>query len=826
MESTARGTRGFLLAVAIALIASRAAHAQKPARAANDGAKRAPANGTVFTNPADRQRLAGMWGADVQKRRIAASQRETEAWRRVQSRAEWERFRDLRIGALRRSLGAPQEPPADLKIVVTGTVRGAGYKIENVVFESRPRLVVTANLYGPPDPRPPMPGILICHSHHNPKWQSELEEMGVQWARQGCLVLVMDQLGHGERRQHPFRSHEDYAGDFRPGRQDYYFRYNVGMQLHLVGESLIGWMAWDLSRGVDLLLARPGIDRTRIILLGAVAGGGDPAAVTAALDPRIAAVVPFNFGGPQPETAFPLDPDAEKSFDYFGGGSWESARNLRLAARDGFAPWVIVGAVVPRRLVYAHEFAWDQEHDPVWRRLKTIFGFYEPEKGTAPARGASALSNLASTHGAGSVRGSGPGNTHCNNIGPVHLVAIHAAFERWFHIPVPRRENLPQHTAGDLTCLTPAAAADRPSSSVCELARAIGAGRAAAARHRLAQFDPAQRRQRLRRDWARLLGDPDPRQEPKVLTVRGDDFSTQASSSPARQSPAPSESISDARVERVALEVEPGILVPLVLLTPLKPATKRRAVVVAVAQAGKEAFLQRRARAIADILSAGIAVCLPDLRGTGETKPGLDRGRNSSATSLSSAELMLGETALGARVRDLRSVLRYLRTRPELDGRRVALWGDSFAPSISRDKNVEVPLEVAESLPHAEPLGGLVVLLTALFDDGIRAVSARGGLAAFQSVLESPFMLVPHDVIVPGAVAAGDLGGVAGALAPRPLQLADLVDGRNRALAAEAAAAALAPVKAAYGAQGAARLSLPGSDTGPAASWLLSALGD
>ena len=56
------------------------------------------------------------------------------------------------------------------------------------------------------------------------------------------------------------------------------------MQLHLIGDSLMGWMVWDLMRGVDLLLRQPGIDPERILLLGAVAGGGDPAAVTAALD--------------------------------------------------------------------------------------------------------------------------------------------------------------------------------------------------------------------------------------------------------------------------------------------------------------------------------------------------------------------------------------------------------------------------------------------------------------------------------------------------------------------------------------------------------------
>ena len=82
--------------------------------------------------------------------------------------------------------------------------------------------------------------------------------------------------------------------------------------------------------------------------MGAVAGGGDPAAVTAAIDPRVKAAVPFNFGGPQPETVYPLPDDAERSFNYIGEGSWESTRNLRLSARDGFLPWVIVGAASPR----------------------------------------------------------------------------------------------------------------------------------------------------------------------------------------------------------------------------------------------------------------------------------------------------------------------------------------------------------------------------------------------------------------------------------------------------------------------------------------------
>jgi dienelactone hydrolase len=755
-------------------------------------------DGQIFTEDADRKRLAEMWSADVRRRRIAANEKETAAWQKLRSREDWETYRDQRVAALRQALGKEIEASTDLKAMVTGTVRGSGYLIDKLVLESRPGLLVTANLYRPANSLETMPGILICHSHHNPKSQSELQEMGVLWAREGCLVLVMDQLGHGERRQHPFRSKDDFAGDFRPGRQDYYFRYNVGMQLHLIGESLMGWMVWDLMRGVDFLLSRPGIDRSRIILLGAVAGGGDPAAVAAALDSRITAVVPFNFGGPQPETIYPLPADAEKSFNYFGGGSWESTRNLGLSARDGFAPWVIVGSVAPRRLVYAHEFAWDREHDPVWRRLETIYGLYgEP-------------GHLGETHGEGSVRGSGRGNTHCNNIGPEHLVAIHAAFERWFHIPIPKREDLHRHSSDELTCLPPAVARDRPMRPLCEIAREIGATSATAARERLVKLKAVDRRRQLQGDWRRLLGDVEPRQEPGISTRASTLQQRVGNTTPVATS-----------IERLALEAEPGIIIPLVLMIPSREAAGRRPVVVAVAQAGKQAFLEKRDQAIADLLAAGIAVCLPDLRGTGETKPDEGRGRGSSATDLSSAELMLGQTALGARVRDLRSVLRYLRTRPELDARRMALWGDSFALRNPRDKNLAVPLDAADSLPLAEPLGGLVVLLTALFEDEIRAVSSRGCLAEYQSLLESPFMYVPHDVIVPGAVTAGDLCDIAATLAPRPLQLADLVDGQNRALTAEDVAMAFAPVNASYGPEAASTLLLMGQGADSAAKWLI-----
>lgn len=753
----------------------------------------------------ERKRLSEMLSSEVRRRRIEAGQRETEAWSKLRSREDWETFRATRIEALRRALGQFPEPPTDLKIQVTGTISGEGYRIENIVFESRPGLLVTANLYQPNPSRESMPGILICHSHHNPKSERELQEMGVQWAREGCYVLVMDQLGHGERRQHPFRSASDFSGEFRVGRQDYFFRYNAGMQLNVIGDSLIGWMAWDMMRGVDLLLTRPHIDRSRIALLGAVAGGGDPAAVTAAIDNRIAAVVPFNFGGPQPETTYPLPPDAEKTFNYFGGGSWESTRNLRGSIAGGFAPWVIVGSVAPRRLVYAHEFAWDREHDPVWKRLETIYGFYgEP-------------THLASTKGQGSVRGSGPGNTHCNNIGPEHLVKIHDAFQTWFQIPRPSRENLPRHTSDELICQTKAAAATRPMRPLHELATEVATQRASTARQRLASLEPPARRTQLRQDWARLLGAIEPQHDPRVVHASSDRLTALQSNN---------QNQTQATIRRIALEVEPGITVPLVLLVPVKP-EQRRPVVVGIAQHGKQAFLQKRANEIAELLGAGVAICLPDVRGTGETIPGdSSRGRSSSATSLSSSELMFGQTLLGARVRDVRSVLRYLRSLDDVDSKRIGLWGESFAKPNAEETNVAVPLDATQP-QLAEPLGGLAAIITALFEDDVIAVATRGSLISFRSVLDSPFVHVPHDVIVPGAVTAGDLSDIAAALTPRSLWLAELVDSQNRLAPRPRTEVELRDVTEAYGsAMSRERLALPNADQSPTsiAPWLATSL--
>jgi hypothetical protein len=285
------------------------------------------------------------------------------------------------------------------------------------------------------------------------------------------------------------------------------------------------------------------------------------------------------------------------------------------------------------------------------------------------------------------------------------------------------------------------------------------------------------------------------------------------------------QALASAAVERVALEVEPGVTVPLLLLLPSSRPGARLPVVVGLAQEGKRGFLARRPGTIAELLGGGAAVCLVDVRGTGETRPGDGSPRyNGSRTTLSATEWLLGQTLVGSRLRDLRSALRYLRGRPDLDGGRVALWGDSFAPPNPAGRDLTVPLDADPFPDLAEPLGGLLALFGALFDDDIRAVAVRGGLSGYASLLADPFCYVPHDALVPAALTAGDLCDVAAALAPRPLRMEGLVDGHNREVAPEQARGVFEPSRAAYRSQGAdSRLLLAGSEGSgePAARWLL-----
>lgn len=677
-------------------------------------------------SPEERKKLliASMLSHQLEDQFERASDTVRREWDQVDTRSDWERFRNVRISALKASLGEfPPRIPLGTRI--TKEFEGDGYRRQDLIYQSWPGMWVTANLYLPASPRPSMPGIVIVHSHHRPRTQAELQDMGILWARAGCAVLIMDQIGHGERIQ-----------NYPWNREPYHSRYIMGMQLYLAGESLLKWMVWDVMRGIDLLLDRKDVNPDQIILLGAVAAGGEPAAVTAALDNRVAAVAPFNFGTAEPEW-----------------GEWESTRCLRRSLIDQFFPWIISASVAPRHLFFANEMGWEHyKDDPAWARDQKVFALFdEPD-------------NLDKAHGFGDF----PGPGECANIGPAQRQTLYPALKRWFGIPIPASEPDDRRPEAELASLTPAMAAELKMPPIHQLALHVAASKLNSARAEMAKLSADQRREELRKRLAAMLGDIEPNPKPETNL----DWTKQ---------------LDGVNIEAITLQVEPGIIVPILVLRRANASNQNQSaklpVVVAIDEGGKERFLAERSDEIKDLLKSGIAVCLPDVRGTGETTSEMHRGLNSEEESAAATEFMLGKTLLGARLKDLRSVLAYLSSRRDFDSQKLALWGDSFAP-VNPPRFVLDELigwQIGPEIEYqGEPLGGLLALLGGLYEDRVSAIAARRGLVAYSSVLEDRFAYVPNDVIVPGILEVADVADIAAALSPHPLLIENFVDGRNR----------------------------------------------
>jgi hypothetical protein len=312
---------------------------------------------------------------------------------------------------------------------------------------------------------------------------------------------------------------------------------------------------------------------------------------------------------------------------------------------------------------------------------------------------------------------------------------IYPALKAWFDMPIPD-EYSKRRPAEDLLCWTDEARKELKPVGLSGILSGIARRESARADERLARMKPEEERPTLRRDWARLLGEVQPAREPRLIEGKSED-------------------VLGGRLARVALEVEPGIVVPIFLITP-NDAKGKPPVVVMVAQGGKAGFLKERGDVIAAFLNAGVAVCLADVRGTGETKPGDGSpGRQSSRTSISQTELILGRTVLGNQLRDLRTVIRWLQTRDGIDGKKLVVWGDSFVEPNNLNRlgfsEIRVPLDAPDLPAIAEPGAAQLALFAALYEDAVKVVFTHGGLHSHREILPGAYLYVPHDAVIPGA---------------------------------------------------------------------------
>lgn len=177
----------------------------------------------------------------------------------------------------------PAKTPLNAKVV--GTIKADGYRVEKVIFESRPEHHVTANLYLP-EGKGPFPGILIpCGHSANGKSIEAYQRASILMAKNGMVALCYDPIGQGERIQLLDKSGKPAI----PGSTSEHSMVGVGALL--IGRSTGSYRIWDGIRALDYLESRPEVDPKKLGCTGN-SGGGTLTAYLMALDERIACAAP------------------------------------------------------------------------------------------------------------------------------------------------------------------------------------------------------------------------------------------------------------------------------------------------------------------------------------------------------------------------------------------------------------------------------------------------------------------------------------------------------------------------------------------------------
>jgi dienelactone hydrolase len=197
----------------------------------------------------------------------AAEQAGLKARADLRTRADAERYVQEVQQKIRTCFGPfPEKTPLNAR--VTGTVERDGYRIEKVLFESRPQFLVSANLYVPTGRKLPLPGVVgSCGHSLNGKAAAAYQSFAQGLARMGYVVLIFDPIGQGERLQY---GHLDAKVRPRPGVGEHL---HGGNQQFLVGDFFGSWRAWDGIRALDYLLSRPEVDPKQVGITGNSGGG-------------------------------------------------------------------------------------------------------------------------------------------------------------------------------------------------------------------------------------------------------------------------------------------------------------------------------------------------------------------------------------------------------------------------------------------------------------------------------------------------------------------------------------------------------------------------
>jgi dienelactone hydrolase len=603
--------------------------------------------------------------------------------------------------------GFPEKTPLNAKVV--GKEKRDGYSFERVIYESRPHHHVTATLYLP-DGKGPFPGVIMPIGHSsNGKAADYIQRGCILLAKNGLAALAYDPIGQGERIQLLNAQGKPTIG----GNTTEHTMADIGALL--VGRSTATYRIWDGIRSLDYLADRPEIDAKKLGCTGC-SGGGTLTSYLMALDDRIVCAAPSCYVT-----------SLERLFATIGPQDGEQNIPGQVAFGMEHADYLTLRAPRPTLLLTNTKDFFDiQGSWTTFREAKFVYGLM----------GRSECVDLAEF-----------------NLGHGYPKPHREAAVRWMrrwlldkNDPIVESD-FPIEKDATLQCTRSGQVMeDFKDKSVFDL----NAEREKELATVRAKFQTEHSREDLLKEVRRLIAlrpSPKPIKPSDAGEVRREGYA----------------------LRKLVFETEPGIKVPVLHFLP--PTETRKTGVVLYLNDKGMAEAAAVGGPIEKLVKAGREVLTLDVRGLGETAPGVSDGRRPNYFGVDFKEIFIGQhlnrPLLGQRAYDVLTVLDALPDKSD-----VHLVGVGVAAPIA--------------------------LHAAALDSRIKGVTLERGVLSWSAVVRTPVSFNQLTNVVPGVLATYDLPDLAAMIAPRSLTIRAAVDPTEKPVSREQLDAAYQKCRAAY----------------------------
>jgi dienelactone hydrolase len=490
--------------------------------------------------------------------------------------------------------GLPRRTPLDTR--TAGGFDRPRYRVEKLVYETRPGLFVPANLYLPKQGSAPYPGVLFQMGHSDDgKGYSYYQRCCQGLVQLGYIVLAFDPMGQGERTAYPA------SGGWLtrlPSADDEHTL--PGRQMLLVGETATGMQLWDAIRSLDVLASHPQVDARKLGATGQ-SGGGTLTMMLANADDRLAAAVVCS-GNTENFAAHPFLPP---------GSTDDAEQNFLGSGPLGFDRWDLLWPIAPKPLLVAAS-------------ARDFFGTYSP---SYESSGREEFQKLAHAY---EIMGAADRLRYIETPLPHGLsYSLRVAVYDWFE------RHLKQ--SGQAISEEPPTSPERDGALWCgptgNTVRDFGA---------LTPY-------RMAREAAASIRTPEQLPDLRALLGMGPE------TGPARVEVRGRTRYANCEVQAIEVNTEANVWAPAWLFLPKQPWSR---LLLAIEPSGRNARWHED-DLYDQLAAAGIAVCAADIRGIGDLDPQYGPGAAGYAQehhkeeSYAWASLILGRSLLGQRTADI-----------------------------------------------------------------------------------------------------------------------------------------------------------------------------